>query len=109
MALNLYHLLYINRVPTEHSLFRGTCATGGGDPTAERDSGIFCECQEDELKVCGWDLDVDACAVTGSPRRSKLKLQPNICLFSSSTEDEILNIYLYRTPVVVVQQFEGKS
>ena len=64
-AINKFDYLCF-RVAQVDSIYRGICPTGDRE---ERESGIFCECQDDEDMICGWDLDVDACSITGSPRR----------------------------------------
>ena len=75
MDYNIYNLMnYDYRVTGTESIYRGTC-TGAVDPADIEEErgpqGIFCECQEEQREICGWDLDVDACSVTNSPRWSK--------------------------------------
>ena len=33
---------------------------------------IFCECQEEEFIICGWNLDTAACSTSGTPMQSEL-------------------------------------
>ena len=64
------------RVTGAESIYRGTCV-GAVDPADVQEDrgpqGIYCECQDNERRICGWDLDVDACSVTNSPRLSEYK------------------------------------